>query len=118
MFRKYKIRRKARKVIKLLKEYFKDRDYDVYSALCNCKRRDVSISDEKSIYIGACNDFEFIVNDADDKVVIESWCGNIYKVYVNDRSVTKVTDFHKLLNLNESTMCTWDMIIDYLLKEG
>ena len=117
MFRRYKIRRKANLIINLLKTYFVDKDIDVYNALCNCKRKDIQIAKREYVDKRICNDFDFTIMDISETIVIDSHHGLIYKVYVNEpTNIIEVVNFHNLLGLNDETMCTWDMIMDYLSK--
>ena len=116
MFRVLKIRKKAKIVIELLKEYFKDRDEDLYRALCNYKTSDLMITDKEYVDKYICDEFDFVILDKDKKVILDSYNGSIYKAYVGQPTVNyiQVVSFHELLKLDDHAMCTWDMIIDYL----
>jgi hypothetical protein len=117
MFRRYKIRKKAKILIELLKEYFRDKDKDVYNALCNCKRRNIIIAKKEYVDKCICNDFDIIVADKNNTVVIDSCSGRFIKIYSKEPiEVIDVVNFHELLGLDNNTMCAWDMVIDYLTK--
>ena len=117
MLRRYKIRKKAKIAIELLKEYFKDRDEEIYCALCNCKRRDIIIAKKEYVDNYVCDEFDFVVMDKQQKVIASSFGSRIEKIYANNPiELINVVNFHELLELDNYTMCTWDMIIDYLKK--
>lgn len=121
MFRRYKIKKKMLYIIELLKDYFKDRDAEVYSALCNAKWSDIKVMKKKySTYRNNGGDeANLICTDKENTICIDfdSGLGLVEKVDTRDiENLVRVENFHDLIGLDNYTYCTLAMIINYLTK--
>lgn len=112
MFRRYKLKKKMLYAVELLKVYFKDKDIDVYSALCNVKKSNIHINKKEYVKNKVTDEVDLICQNKEKSVCVDFQEGFVYKVY--DKEMIKVESFHELIGLDNSTMCTLDMVIEYL----
>lgn len=120
MFQRYKLKRKMLYVIELLKEYFKNKDTEVYSALCNAKRTDIKVWGKGCANRNGGDEISLICTDTENTICIDfdGELGTVKKVITKDPyNIINVEDFHEKIGLDGLTYCTLDMIIDYLTRQ-
>lgn len=115
MFRRYKLKKKMLRDIKLLRVYFINKDIDVYFALCNVKMSDILINKKKYVKKKITDEVDLIWQNKEKTVCVDFHDGFVYKVLQNNKEkMIEVENFRKLIGLDNNTMCTLDMVVDYL----
>ena len=115
MLRRYKLKKKMLCAIKLLRVYFISKDMDVYSALCNVKMSNILINKKKYVKKKITGEVDLICQNKEKTVCVDFHDGFVYKVLQhNKEEMIEVENFRELIGLDNNTMCTLDMVIDYL----
>lgn len=103
------------RAVKLLRVYFIDKDMDVYSALCNVKMSNININKKKYVKKKITGEVDLICQNKEKTVCVDFHDGFVYKVLQNNKEeMIEVENFRELIGLDNNTMCTLDMVIDYL----
>ena len=104
------------RAVKLLRVYFIDKDMDVYSALCNIKMSNININKKKYVKKKITGEVDLICQNKEKTVCVDFHDGFVYKILCNNGEMVKVENFRELIGLDDNTMCTLDMVIDYLKR--
>lgn len=102
--------------IKLLRVYFINKDMDVYYALCNVKMSNILINKKKYVKKKITGEVDLICQNKEKTVCVDFHDGFVYKVLLqyNKEEMIEVENFRELIELDNNTVCTLDMVIDYL----